>query len=45
MSSISKTLAPALRIGWLVAPPALVEAIETRRPPTTAAHPCSRSSG
>ena len=23
MSSISKTLAPALRIGWLVAPPAL----------------------
>ena len=28
MSSISKTLAPALRIGWLVAPPALAEAIE-----------------
>jgi GntR family transcriptional regulator/MocR family aminotransferase len=26
MSSISKTLAPALRIGWLVAPPALAEA-------------------
>jgi GntR family transcriptional regulator / MocR family aminotransferase len=29
LSSISKTLAPALRIGWLVAPPALAEA--TRR--------------
>ena len=28
MSSISKTLAPALRIGWLVAPPALAAAIE-----------------
>ena len=26
MSSISKTLAPALRIGWLVAPPALAAA-------------------
>jgi GntR family transcriptional regulator/MocR family aminotransferase len=26
MSSVSKTLAPALRIGWLVAPPALAEA-------------------
>jgi GntR family transcriptional regulator / MocR family aminotransferase len=29
MSSISKTLAPALRIGWLVSPPAVAEA--TRR--------------
>ncbi|MGZ4280249.1 MAG: aminotransferase-like domain-containing protein, partial [Solirubrobacteraceae bacterium] len=28
MSSISKTVAPALRVGWLVAPPALAEAIE-----------------
>src|SRR4029453_15621937 len=28
MSSISKTLAPALRIGWLVAPPALAAAIQ-----------------
>jgi GntR family transcriptional regulator / MocR family aminotransferase len=28
MSSISKTLAPALRIGWLVAPPALAGAVE-----------------
>jgi GntR family transcriptional regulator/MocR family aminotransferase len=27
MSSISKTLAPALRIGWLVAPPALAAAV------------------
>ena len=33
MSSISKTLAPALRIGWLVAPPALVE--ETRHQKAT----------
>jgi GntR family transcriptional regulator/MocR family aminotransferase len=28
MSSISKTVAPALRVGWLVAPPALAQAIE-----------------
>jgi GntR family transcriptional regulator/MocR family aminotransferase len=28
MSSISKTVAPALRVGWLVAPPALAEAVE-----------------
>jgi GntR family transcriptional regulator/MocR family aminotransferase len=28
MSSISKTMAPAIRVGWLVAPPALAEAIE-----------------
>ena len=32
MSSISKTLAPALRIGWLVAPPTLVEAIGQEKP-------------
>jgi GntR family transcriptional regulator/MocR family aminotransferase len=31
MSSISKTLAPALRIGWLVAPPALAEATEREK--------------
>src|SRR6185437_14503695 len=28
MSSISKTMAPAIRVGWLVAPPALAAAIE-----------------
>jgi GntR family transcriptional regulator/MocR family aminotransferase len=31
MSSISKTVAPALRVGWLVAPPALAEAIEREK--------------
>jgi GntR family transcriptional regulator/MocR family aminotransferase len=31
MSSISKTVAPALRVGWLVAPPALTEAIEREK--------------
>jgi GntR family transcriptional regulator / MocR family aminotransferase len=31
MSSISKTLAPALRIGWLVAPPALAAATEREK--------------
>jgi GntR family transcriptional regulator/MocR family aminotransferase len=31
MSSISKTLAPALRIGWLVAPPALAAAIQHQK--------------
>jgi GntR family transcriptional regulator/MocR family aminotransferase len=31
MSSISKTVAPALRIGWLVAPPALAPAIEREK--------------
>jgi GntR family transcriptional regulator/MocR family aminotransferase len=28
MSSISKTVAPALRVGWLVPPPTLAEAVE-----------------
>lgn len=31
LSSISKTLAPALRIGWLAAPPALAEAIRREK--------------
>jgi GntR family transcriptional regulator/MocR family aminotransferase len=31
MSSISKTVAPALRVGWLVAPPALAEAVEREK--------------
>jgi len=31
MSSISKTVAPALRVGWLVAPPALAEAIQREK--------------
>jgi GntR family transcriptional regulator/MocR family aminotransferase len=31
MSSISKTVAPALRVGWLVAPPALADAIEREK--------------
>ena len=31
MSSISKTVAPALRVGWLVAPPELAEAIERQK--------------
>jgi GntR family transcriptional regulator/MocR family aminotransferase len=31
MSSISKTVAPALRVGWLVAPPALAAAIEREK--------------
>ena len=46
MSSISKTLAPALRIGWLVAPPGAGGGDRAREgSPTTAARPCSRSSG
>jgi GntR family transcriptional regulator/MocR family aminotransferase len=31
MSSISKTVAPALRVGWLVPPPALAEATEREK--------------
>ncbi len=31
LSSISKTLAPALRLGWLVAPPALAEAMRAEK--------------
>ncbi len=31
MSSISKTLAPALRVGWVVAPPELAEAIRREK--------------
>jgi GntR family transcriptional regulator/MocR family aminotransferase len=31
MSSISKTMAPALRVGWLVAPPALAAAVEREK--------------
>ena len=45
--SASKTLAPALRLGWLVVPPALVEAVRqreaARRPRHRAASSSTRS--
>ena len=41
--SASKTLAPALRIGWLVVPPALLEPSPTRSSSPTAGPPASNS--
>ena len=34
LSTFSKTLAPGFRVGWMVAPPALIERFETAKQST-----------